>query len=516
MSSASQAMKLWSAGRGVGGRGFTALLVTCGLLCAAPAARAFALLGPFAPWMTTNIGYRLPNQAPEEIGGPMDLGEEYRWNIPVVTYGFDPGFLDYFGQAGVDAVEQAIQVINDLPPASEMVVTNYSLHAKRNNFTANAASLLDLKLATLQSLLERMGLASPQRYVWAIREWYPSSCLPCITTGIVLRNFDPFTQQPSTYVNAVWFDFFVYARTSDYSLVELITSTADPFLGYSSSAVADGSYSGDFYTGLTQDDAGGLHYLFSRTNINVESLDDSVTAVGDANHFVRTAPRPGIEKLSFMRHPTDSAGQFIAATNLFADVYFTNGLAVTQRVQRVVTRPDFLFVGKEQPLGLSPYDPYFTDEPMVLRTGTTNWVNHSALNGHPGGDGPGVIRPPVHITFNTPGRYIAAAGGAMTGQWFNFSNWASFDGTTNAPVVFMGPHTNDTSITLGASVVSTNGARMFAWTLFGRVGGVYRIDASADLVNWEPKVTITNAASPFPFTTPATDPRQFYRAVLEN
>lgn len=57
------------------------------------------------------------------IGGPMALGEEYRWNMPIITYGFDKSFLDYFGRPGVDAVEAAIQVINDLPPASGNLLT---------------------------------------------------------------------------------------------------------------------------------------------------------------------------------------------------------------------------------------------------------------------------------------------------------------------------------------------------------------------------------------------------------
>ena len=56
-----------------------------------------------------------------DIGGPMDIGDGYRWNVPVVTYGFDQSFLDYFGTNGVAAVEGAIQILNDLPPASSIV-----------------------------------------------------------------------------------------------------------------------------------------------------------------------------------------------------------------------------------------------------------------------------------------------------------------------------------------------------------------------------------------------------------
>ena len=43
----------------------------------------------------------------------MVLGEEYRWNVPVLTYAFDQSFLDYFGSNGVAAVEKAFQIPMD-------------------------------------------------------------------------------------------------------------------------------------------------------------------------------------------------------------------------------------------------------------------------------------------------------------------------------------------------------------------------------------------------------------------
>ena len=77
---------------------------------------AFSLLGPYADWMDVQKGYQLPG----DIGGPMNIGEGYRWNLPVVTYGFDRSFLDYFGSNGVAAVEGAIGILNALPPASSI------------------------------------------------------------------------------------------------------------------------------------------------------------------------------------------------------------------------------------------------------------------------------------------------------------------------------------------------------------------------------------------------------------
>src|SRR5437868_11543144 len=77
---------------------------------------AFTLVGQYAPWMTSFFSYHQDG----DVGGPMDITEGYRWNVPVVTYGFDQEFIDYFGEPGVEAVEDAIAILNALPAASEL------------------------------------------------------------------------------------------------------------------------------------------------------------------------------------------------------------------------------------------------------------------------------------------------------------------------------------------------------------------------------------------------------------
>src|SRR5690606_21956067 len=66
------------------------------LLCilATAGTHAFSLLGPHEDWQTPTLGY---NPFGEDRGAPKNLGEEYRWNLPVITYGFDRAFMDYFG-----------------------------------------------------------------------------------------------------------------------------------------------------------------------------------------------------------------------------------------------------------------------------------------------------------------------------------------------------------------------------------------------------------------------------------
>jgi hypothetical protein len=128
---------------------------------------AFSLLGPYASWKDQSLSYKQPG----DIGGPMDINEEYRWNVPVVTHAFDQSFLDYFGSNGVAAVEQAIGVINGLPPASGIDLTNFPLESRLLNSLANAHHQYDLRTATLGLLLEQMGLSQPFRYVFTMRRF---------------------------------------------------------------------------------------------------------------------------------------------------------------------------------------------------------------------------------------------------------------------------------------------------------------------------------------------------------
>src|SRR5437867_7240915 len=115
-------------------------------------ANAFSLLGPYTDWMQYTNGFRQHG----DIGGPMNLGEEYRWNVPVLTYAFDQSFLDYFGTNGVAAVESAISILNGLPPASQINPSNYPAESGGFNYNTQSQGLLDLKSATLAFMLEHL------------------------------------------------------------------------------------------------------------------------------------------------------------------------------------------------------------------------------------------------------------------------------------------------------------------------------------------------------------------------
>ena len=74
----------------------------------------FRAHGAVQSWMQPSNDFRLPSDwlygGQDDVGGPMWISNGFRWNVPVVTYGFDQSFLNFFGSNGVAAVEGAIQL----------------------------------------------------------------------------------------------------------------------------------------------------------------------------------------------------------------------------------------------------------------------------------------------------------------------------------------------------------------------------------------------------------------------
>jgi hypothetical protein len=244
----------------------------------------FSLLAPYADWMQVSNGYRFP----DDIGGPVAISEGYRWNVPVLTYGFDPSFLKHFGSSGVAAVEQAVQIINDLPPASSISLPDYPIYAMRVNYLATSQQLFDLESATLVLLVEQMGLAQPIRSIFTLRRWDPffisnpvSPSWPpgTIPNYVVERNFDPETLLPSHTVNigeqiGVVQGGYRAADAYEFQINpnEFVEAVAQRYL-----------YAGYHWNGLTRDDVGGLRFLFSSNNIKYEILLPDVHGVTAAD-----------------------------------------------------------------------------------------------------------------------------------------------------------------------------------------------------------------------------------------
>ena len=313
----------------------------------------FALLGPlpgYTPppgypplpgnfgdsWQVVALGYNLPylnlgvpggGNWLGDIGGPKNLGEEYRRNVPVLYYAFDDNFSGvtgegYFGKAGEDAVNQAVAIMNSLPKVDNIDPSTYPFQSQSFNPTARNLYLMDLKSTTLHLLVEQLGLTEPERYTWTLHDRSVGPNCP-VTTGylVVQRNFNPIPSslsqvQYSTYVNNVLYTYFIEEDCAKIPGIPWDAITVphgqDPTAELYTSVAANneaGSFGnegaidpstdqvliyngglqiGGFYTGLTYDDVGGLKYLMSTNNIIYETPAAgsgliSVTSAGVTN-----------------------------------------------------------------------------------------------------------------------------------------------------------------------------------------------------------------------------------------
>ena len=489
-------------------------------------ARAFSLLGPPAPWMLSS------NNVVDsgDIGGPMDIGSGYRWNVPVVTYGFDQSFLDYFGSNGVAAVEGAIKIINDLPPASQLNLADYPMEILHGNYSA--ANLVDLKSRTLALLLEQLGLANSTRYTFVLKQWtdafdpnnyyiagtyspqyiWPDWVYPDYMARL---NFDPVTFVPSSYVDGTLYAAFIdIFKNTNVMEVYSVDPESDSFTAVTSGGLSYGA----FYGGLTYDDVGGLAYLFSTNTINYEQVLPDVSGVGaNANSWVNGAWRPGIDKISLVLHSTNpGSGKFMRMTNCYTDTYLTNGIMVQQQLQRVIVQPDFLFTVTDL------FDGSINSSgEQYARTGTTNWINNSLLNGNPSGEGPGIIAPPIKISFGISDRLTDTYGWQNNDELVQDDRtiaFGSFDGTTNVPVVYpvarAGTNQMITRLWLTSGKVPAQIQQCFTWSPTTNYGGVFQFQTSTNFLSWVPLFLVTNDGTITTYyVTQPTSAQRFYRMI---
>jgi hypothetical protein len=260
------------------------------LMCGFQSAFGFALLGPI------NEGYQMggsPNEidynVPGDIGAPKNIGEEYRWNTPILYYAFDQSFWDYFGTNGITAIEQAISILNSLNDVSSYSadLSEFPLEAQRVNFKAQSLQLIDLKSAALHLMVEELGLAEPDRFTWTLHNRFlpPGAQCPQYIYVVAKRNFDPVTWEPSSYVNGTLYSYNILEFCPAVSRADAVEFPVDPLSLTFTAVASDGwieNFSpqtetdvgvirhGFFYTGITRDDIGGLRYLLRHTNRNIE------------------------------------------------------------------------------------------------------------------------------------------------------------------------------------------------------------------------------------------------------
>lgn len=453
--------------------------------------------------MDQQKSYRLPG----DIGGPMNIGEGYRWNVPVITYGFERSFVDYFGSNGVAAVENAIQLLNQIPAASQINLSNYPSDAWSVNFTAQALELTDLKSMALSLLLEQMGLTSPERYTYCIRNATGSGTNAAYL--VVQRNFHPVTAQPSAYINGNLLSYFVqtYPTSAFGPLSDAFEFTVDPLAAYNTTAAGFDSLPGDFVSNLSQDDVGGLRYLLSGNQVRYEGLPSDVQPMVGTN-LIRFAYRPGLEKLTLQRHPVGTLdGAFKPCTNQWTDVFFLGDMPVYQPVRRVTSSPDIIFRAGD--LGMMSVD----------RTGTSNWVNNAELNGNPNGAGPGVIQPPVRITFNNTGiaKYNVPPLNMDEATAISLFAWGTFDSSTNPVVTYPVAQTFFQPTNIRFRLVIAGRTNQWIWAAKGVPYARMNLQTSTNLNSWNTLATFTNSGDNFNYLylAPTNESARYFRAISE-
>lgn len=277
------------------------LMVVAALAVTACTIQAFSLMGPWATWQTSTIGYQLTTVIVggepfvyRDSGGPMGLREGYRVNIPVLTYAFDKTFMETYGEEGVKEVERAFETVNRTFAemySSEDYLESVPTQVTRYNYRAMSLGLLDVYSYTLAGLLERMGLASPERFCWTLRDIEVSGEMEDPNGNVVpdiyytiRRNYDPLTLETTPYVNGTLYSYRIIpgvivddSGTWIHDAVEIVSDPSA--IAYSSVAggVMGGlnqgfSVNGVYFTGLSRDDVGGLRWLYSPSNYAFESM----------------------------------------------------------------------------------------------------------------------------------------------------------------------------------------------------------------------------------------------------
>jgi hypothetical protein len=269
------------------------ILLVALLAVGLPSARGFSLLGPLGnaaggePWQQQAIGHLLPG----DIGGVHNIGEEYRRVTPYMYYAYNANFLGYFGLAGTTNCDAAFAIMNSVMGTNDLssytpALDEFPFDSQAYNALAEGLFLTDLKSSVLHLLVEQMGLAQPERYVWTLHDRLPGNGSPCYLTVlylVVMRNFNildtPLNEiQYSAYVNDILYTYYIQefcSGTAFLSTTVPVPANASQLTRPFSAVASFGLQRGGFYTTLTKDDVAGLRYLMNSNNINWEPTASS-------------------------------------------------------------------------------------------------------------------------------------------------------------------------------------------------------------------------------------------------
>lgn len=429
------------------------------VLAAAQRAPAFSMWGPAESWQTPDLDYgdRLFFYNTTELGGTKNFGVGSRLNVPIITYAYDYSFLSYFGIQGVKAVDSAFAVLNALPSASSANLSKFITEGvQQANYSAQAMSLVDLKSITMAIMMEHMGLIGETHvYDLRTRQPVPGNCQ--FDYYVINRNYDPVSYDPSDYVNGTLYSYFIGdgcpIGTDVGDAIEVLPDATKPPSTYTAVATYEGLLIGGFYSGISRDDMGGIKYLYRSDNYNNETLNPDCVPGQTGNSIWGVTPIGtngvagtnlggifgGVEKITYVKVGFNS----ILSTNFTPVVYhynmpyITNGQLQSLPITRTVVRPDIIFSAADLVnTGTTPA----TD---LAYTRDVTWTQNGVAappNGIAGSVENSVIAPQMSVVFNTIGAIYFNTSPAFldqaTAAEYPIFVWGSFDGSTNAPIVF--------------------------------------------------------------------------------
>jgi len=448
------------------------------------AAWGFALLGPLPTYTTTPLPATfgdawqtlILDYGPGDVGGPKNIGEEYRRNTPVIYYAYDANFLGFFGSNGVSAVDSAVATFNSLTNVDSYSpdLSEFPLNSQSINYAAQSAGLVDLKSVAMSILMEQMGLAQPERFVWTLHDRYlpPGGTCPGDELYLVVqRNFNfmptPLDQiQYSSYINGTLYSYTIHEYCQPPPVYQAVTETfsPEPYADTFTSVAGrlGGLNLGGFYTGLTRDDVGGLRYLLSTNNLIWESA--ALGSVLSSNGSVATSYGP-----PFVLYTSNYTA--------FAMAALTNNPAILTNLfpGLVVDNPSYYPVVIRTPIVVAYYTNSFVNGNPPVLVVTTNGYTDTVVSNYVETFGNLVIITNSYNT-NTSAQLVTVqvSQGGVLGNPLVTNTTVKSITLTNVPsgdyfiytncgikILYQLPVTNNVTVTTNVLVATSNSAGYF-------------------------------------------------------
>ena len=118
-------------------------------------------------------------------------------------------------------------------------------------------------------------MAAPERWAFCLRQRITTANPNATNYTVIQRNFDPFTFAPSKYVNDIRYTYSISEFALPVNYADAIEFPADsakpvPFNSVAGSVGGGNGGFGVYAIDLSQDDVGGLRYIYNNFNRNVE------------------------------------------------------------------------------------------------------------------------------------------------------------------------------------------------------------------------------------------------------